>query len=597
MTGAVTAMAVAAGLAGCTSDEPSATPTVDVPVSTSGASSTAGGAPSSEPASSAQTSSAPGSSAAPTGPGTVVSLVVRAPDAVTTVLDRDPAPAALEASRAVVVHAPVVVVAPAGDEAAQLTAASAAVRIGAPVLLRGGGVDDADLRTELGRVGAERALVVGSAKHAQLPVPVTEVPAGAGRDELAAATGAQFGDVRVAGRGNDAVAPVAGLAPDGTAVLVASKHAAEAAGAPAPSSSADPGAARLPEPGPRPVAPEGLVALTARDAPVAALATLRAAGVRVVDCAGGDPRATHATVAAISAAAPARVVALGSGFGAPDVLGARVATARTGVELPGGGQLVFPGGDGKRYVALYGTPGSKALGVLGEQGVAATVKRAARTAKPYRALTDATVVPTLEMIATIASAGKGDDGDYSRERSVRELRPLVDAAARAHQMVVLDLQPGRADFLDQAKRYQSLLELPNVGLALDPEWRLTKHQKPLQQIGSVKIGEVNRVVDWLADLTAEKHLPQKMLVLHQFSTRMIKDRSRLDVSHDELAIVVHVDGQGSQPAKAGTWKAIRAHAPHGVHWGWKNFYDEDHPMLSPKKTYAVRPQPDLVSYQ
>ena len=38
--------------------------------------------------------------------------------------------------------------------------------------------------------------------------------------------------------------------------------------------------------------------------------------------------------------------------------------------------------------------------------------------------------------------------------------------------VVLDLQPGRTDFLTQAKRYEPLLALPHVGLALDPEWRL-----------------------------------------------------------------------------------------------------------------------------
>ena len=50
----------------------------------------------------------------------------------------------------------------------------------------------------------------------------------------------------------------------------------------------------------------------------------------------------------------------------------------------------------------------------------------------------------------------------------------------------------------------------------------------------------------------KKSLPQKMFVLHQFSLRMIAGRERLDTSHDELATVIHVDGQGSQPAKAGT---------------------------------------------
>jgi hypothetical protein len=77
---------------------------------------------------------------------------------------------------------------------------------------------------------------------------------------------------------------------------------------------------------------------------------------------------------------------------------------------------------------------------------------------------------------------------------------------------------------------------------------------------------------------------------------MIQGRERLDTSRDELAVLIHADGQGTQPAKAGTWQALRAGAP-PVHWGWKNFYDEDVPMLDPVQTYAVQPVPDLVTYQ
>jgi hypothetical protein len=213
-------------------------------------------------------------------------------------------------------------------------------------------------------------------------------------------------------------------------------------------------------------------------------------------------------------------------------------------------------------------------------------------------LTADTVVPGVEIIATIASAGPGPDGNYSTERPVAELAPLVHAASDAGLTVVLDLQPGRADFLAQAQQYEPLLELPYVSLALDPEWRLGPGQLPLKQIGSVGIDEVNAVAAWLAQLVADHHLPQKMLVLHQFMQRMVQDRDRLDTSHDELALVVHVDGQGGQAAKVDTWNTVRQGAPAGLHWGWKNFYDEDKPaMLTPPATYAITPTPDLVTYQ
>src|SRR5690606_17349776 len=146
-----------------------------------------------------------------------------------------------------------------------------------------------------------------------------------------------------------------------------------------------------------------------------------------------------------------------------------------------------------------------------------------------------TVVPTFEIIATIASAEAGEDGDYSRETPVPELLPYVEAAAEAGIYVVLDLQPGRTDFLTQAKRYEELLRYPHVGLALDPEWRLKPDQRHLRQIGSVDVAEVNATLTWLADLTREHRLPQKLLVLHQFQLRMITGREHLDTSRDELA--------------------------------------------------------------
>jgi hypothetical protein len=163
--------------------------------------------------------------------------------------------------------------------------------------------------------------------------------------------------------------------------------------------------------------------------------------------------------------------------------------------------------------------------------------------------------------------------------------------------VVLDLQPGRASLLAQAELYQSLLELPNVGLALDPEWKLQPGQLPLQQIGHVDVSEVNSVVHWLAGLTAEHRLPQKLLVIHQFRPSMIQGENELDTSEDDLSIVLHMDGQGSQGAKQATWDGVTSGAPSGVYFGWKNFFTKDDPMLTPQQTMTKTPTPVMISYQ
>ncbi len=325
----------------------------------------------------------------------------------------------------------------------------------------------------------------------------------------------------------------------------------------------------------------------------AASATARAAGAAVVPVKGDDLRADPAAVAAL-ASGPKQVLGAGAGFGPADRLSARLAVAATGVQLPGGGQAVFPG---RRLVALYGTPGTPSLGVLGEQDAEASIARAKQVAQPYQAMSDVPVVPTFEIIATVASGSAGPDGNYSTEVALESLRPWVEKAAAAGMYVVLDLQPGRTDFLTQAKAYAPLLELPYVGLALDAEWRLTPTQRPLQQIGSVGIAEVNSVVTWLADLTAKATLPQKLIVLHQFSLSMIRDEKLLDTGRDEVSLLIHMDGQGSPGLKDGTWGAVTRAAPAGVTFGWKNFYDEDTPMLTPAQTMTRQPTPVMISYQ
>ncbi|MGY1705330.1 hypothetical protein ACI79C_12210 [Geodermatophilus sp. SYSU D00697] len=509
------------------------------------------------------------------------------PDArLTLVADEDPVASAASASRALFDSAEVVVVARDGDDAGTLLGASAAAGLGVPLLLQpaDGGAADA-LTAELDRLGAATVLAVGEADSLGEGGPeVVAVPAAA--ESVAEATGLGLGETQEVDA-DAAAEAVAGLDPDAPVALQPPGDTPAADG----EVEALPGVERA-----DPL--EGtLVLATGTPESVAGIATARAAGARVQLTGGAtDPRASEELVDLMADSPPDAVVALGAGFAGEDGLEWKLDTAATGTQLPGGGQVLFPE---HFLVALYGHPGSGALGVLGEQDAAASVERAREHAAPYEALvTDATVVPAFEIIATVASEFAGPDGNYSTEVPAEDLRPWVEAAGEAGLYVVIDLQPGRTDFVAQAEQYRTLLELPHVGLALDPEWRLAPGQVHLTQIGSVSIDEVNRVVTWLADLTRENALPQKLLVLHQFQVRMIPDRDRLDTSRDELAVMVHADGQGGQGDKQATWRTLRQTNPDAVYWGWKNFYDEDAPMLSPEETIAqVSPRPQLISYQ
>ncbi|HSW65790.1 MAG TPA: hypothetical protein VLI54_01465 [Bacillota bacterium] len=264
--------------------------------------------------------------------------------------------------------------------------------------------------------------------------------------------------------------------------------------------------------------------------------------------------------------------------------------------------FAFPAGGrelaGKyRLVALYGSPDNPALGALGEQPPEAAVQRIKSLASEYQPLSTQPVYPSFEIIATIASSGPTDNGDYSDELDPAVIMPWVKIARQQGVYVVLDLQPGRTDFLTQAKQYEPLIREPNVGLALDPEWRLAADQIPLHQIGSVSAAEVNATVRWLADLTAHYTLPQKLLVLHQFRLDMLPDRDQIDYTRRELAYIIQMDGQGGQPAKQDTYRTITAPAPPNTAFGWKNFYHQDSPVLDPAGTMQLSPAPWYISYQ
>ncbi|WP_254781311.1 hypothetical protein [Modestobacter sp. DSM 44400] len=530
----------------------------------------------------------------------------------TLIADADPVAAAVSTSRALFASSPVVVVADSADPAAQLLGASAAVGLGVPLLLGvsslpgSGGEPDDVLSPELDRLGVSSVLAVGAGAADAVPgndPTRTVVAVATTAPAVEAATGLTFSTADPV-PADGSVAAVAALDPGQPAALtpaaatspadVSSGASATASARPSssPTSSAD---GELPEVARPAPLDDVLVLASGGSESLAGVATARAAGADVLLTGGTtDPRASPDVVTALGAG-PAAVVVLGSDFGVEAGLDWKLDTAATGTQLPGGGQLLFPQ---HMLVALYGTPGTGALGILGEQDLPGAVQRAQALAAPYRDLVDATVVPTFEIIATVASGSAGGDGNYSNEIDPGTLRPWVEAAGAAGMYVVLDLQPGRTDFLTQAEQYRSLLELPHVGLALDPEWRLQPGQQPLQQIGQVGVDEVNQVVTWLADLTRERALPQKLLVLHQFQVRMIIDRERLDTSRDELAIMVHADGQGGQPAKQGTWQVLHKNAPAPLYWGWKNFIDEDIPMLTPEQTIEqVLPTPELVTYQ
>ncbi|HCB07097.1 MAG TPA: hypothetical protein DEQ43_23090, partial [Nocardioides bacterium] len=234
-----------------------------------------------------------------------------------------------------------------------------------------------------------------------------------------------------------------------------------------------------------------------------------------------------------------------------------------------------------------------ALGVLGETSPTKMARRVERAAKPFARANQPTQI-VFELIVSIADRYAGKGGDYSHDIPRAEVQKYIDAAHRHDALLLLDIQPGRADFLTAAKRWAWALKDPYVGLALDPEWRMGKHGVPGTRIGSVDASEVNRVSAWLRDLTERHALPQKLFVLHQFRTDMIDHIGQIKQRRG-LVMVQHVDGFGTPGQKLDTYHAVAR--PAQFFMGFKLFYDEDIRRMSAADVRRINPRVRFVSFQ
>jgi hypothetical protein len=259
--------------------------------------------------------------------------------------------------------------------------------------------------------------------------------------------------------------------------------------------------------------------------------------------------------------------------------------------LPRGGQHILPA---YRVVAYYGAPGGGELGVLGrgtpDQAAAAVARQAAKYAGFGRR-----IQPAMELIATVAQGGPGGDGLYSKPIPASDIARYLAAAHRHKLLLILDFQPGRGEFLPQVRQDEPFLLDPSVSVALDPEWKVGPTQVPARVIGSSSAASINAVGRYLSRLVTKRRLPDKLLVVHEFTLPMLPDRGNI-ARPAGLEVVLHADGLATPAAKINVYHGLRFACP-PFHAGFKLFYRADTGLMKPAQVMALHPQPDIVTYQ
>jgi hypothetical protein len=250
-----------------------------------------------------------------------------------------------------------------------------------------------------------------------------------------------------------------------------------------------------------------------------------------------------------------------------------------------------------RIVAFYGNPLSKRMGILGEMEPDEMLRRLEQKATEWAAADSGQkVLPALHLIATVAQGYPGPGRKYRLQMPDSVIERVATWAEERGWLLILDIQVGVSTIEQELPALVPYLKRPYVHLALDPEFAMKDGKRPgTDWMGRMDAVEVNHAVDVLARIVEEHSLPPKILVVHRFTRNMLTNASRIRLD-PRVQVVIDMDGYGPPGSKMGAyrWFVVR----HPVQYtGFKLFFKNDKPMMTPQEVLELYPKPVYIQYQ
>jgi len=250
-----------------------------------------------------------------------------------------------------------------------------------------------------------------------------------------------------------------------------------------------------------------------------------------------------------------------------------------------------------RIVAFYGNPLSKRMGILGEIDPDEMLRRLEETATKWaKADPDRKVLPALHLISVVAQGYPGPAKKYRLQMPDSIVERVAGWAEQKGWLLFLDIQPGLSSVEAEIPHLIKYLSRPYVHLALDPEFAMKDGKRPgTDWMGRMDASEVNHAIGVLAKVVEENDLPPKVLVVHRFTRNMLTNASKIRLD-PRVQVVIDFDGYGPPGAKMGAYKWFVVRYP-VQYTGWKLFYKNDKPMMTPEQVLEVYPKPMYIQYQ
>jgi hypothetical protein len=250
----------------------------------------------------------------------------------------------------------------------------------------------------------------------------------------------------------------------------------------------------------------------------------------------------------------------------------------------------------RRIVSYYGNPLAPVMGVLGEPPLERMLARLKEQVDAYAAVDPSRPIqPALELVTIVAQDNPGPGGLYRLRMDTELIEEVARWAERNGYLLILDVQVGRSKVGPEVESLLPFLRRPYVHLALDPEFAMSPTEVPGDVIGTHDAADVNAAIRILADLVTAEQLPPKLLVVHRFTERMLTNYRKIQAD-SRVQVVVVMDGFGSPELKTKHYDDLVV-GQRVQYTGFKLFYQQDKPLMTPKQVLELEPSPDLVIYQ
>jgi hypothetical protein len=216
----------------------------------------------------------------------------------------------------------------------------------------------------------------------------------------------------------------------------------------------------------------------------------------------------------------------------------------------------------------------------------------------------------LDVVVNVADQCSGPNSSCSHFVSPSQIQSYIDFCQANNLYLFLDLQFGRSSVQGVLTYLMPYLErYPFVELALDTEFHFYPYMTggPPFELGNVTAQDVNWAVDQLAQIPMKYHVPEKVLMIHEWTPGVLIDKAAIK-TNKLVSIVLHSDGFGYADNKIGDYHQF-VQVEKIQYGGFKLFfnYDDcpsttpgcsfDNPQWTAQQVMSLSPAPLVISYE